>query len=68
MAGCLPQEQLIVGPSGLKAVACGGNVGGGSDFHQVSSGMFETGFSLCERDRGWPYSLQEATEAQKGFL
>lgn len=46
MVGRLPHEQLLVGPSVLKAVACGGNVGGGSGFHRVSSGMFETGISL----------------------
>lgn len=47
MVDCLQQEQLLVGPSGLRAVACSGNVGGESGFHQVRSGMFQTGFSLC---------------------
>ena len=47
MVGCLQQEQLLVGSSGLRAVACGENVEGESGFHQVSSEMFETGSSLC---------------------
>ena len=48
MVGCLPQEQLLVGSSGLRAIACGGNMEGESSFHQVSSEMFEPGSRLCQ--------------------